>query len=227
MTDRCRLDFPKWVPEAAKRELQQLANDSEADHRLLKRLASYDVMRSDVWQKLPAVARSAEHLIIRRTYAVARLVQIWLQLEDIRKNSWLPEAGKVASLAAKLLAAMKKASPGSDWHVLWQRVWPGDRMTFEDALLFIERLEAFYRDADELYEVIVEGSTNISQLRKKNARNASEIVFTRGLTSLFQHDFGRPLYTIVEGLASVVFEKKGEGAMAATIRGRRRSAPRR
>jgi hypothetical protein len=184
-------------------------------------------MRSDVWQKLPAAARGAEHLIIRRTYAVARLVQAWQELEDIRKDSWLQEAGKIASLAVKLLAAMKKASPGSDWHQLGQRVWPGDRTTFEEALLFIERLEAFYRDAAALYEVIVEGSANLSKLKKKNAREAREIVFARHLASLFQRDFGRTLDTIVAALASVVFEKGGGGAMAATIRGRRRSAARR
>jgi hypothetical protein len=227
MADRCPLEFEEWVPEAAKCELQRLASLPEADHHLLKRLASYEVMRGEVWQKLPPAARGAEHLIIRRTHAVARFVLAWQTLEDIRKYSCFRRANKIASLATKLLAEMKQATVNAnDWQELWQCLWPGDGTTFEDALSLVERLATLYRDAAARYEGVAELSANLP-LRKKNAREAREIVFTRFLADSFQHDFGRPLDVVVAALASVVFDKRGEGALAPTIRGRRRSAARR
>ena len=229
MADGCRLDIQKWVPEAAKRELQQLANSPDADHRLLERLASYEVMRGEVWEKLPAAARGEEHLIIRRTHAVAIVVLGWQKIEDVRKYSWLRDAGKIARLASKLLDAMNQASANAaDWQDLWQNLWPGDeRTTFEYALSLIERLAVLYRDAAARYEGIAETSTKLSTLKKKNLREAREIVFQRWLASAFKDDFGRPLDQVISALSSVVFDKGGEGAMAATIRGRRRSAARR
>jgi hypothetical protein len=211
MADGCRLDFERWVPEAAKSELQRLAEEPGADHRLLQRLASYQVMRDEVWKKLPAAARGRECLIIRRTYAVAGIVEAWQKLEDFRKHSSLRNAKKVARLATKLLDAMKQTSSDAS------------------ELSVGEQLTAFYRAADEKYEGILEASANLAPLRKKNAKNAGEIVFARHLTACFQHDFGKPLDHldhIVAALSSVVFDKGGEGALAPTIRGRRRSAPR-
>jgi len=84
-----------------------------------------------------------------------------------------------------------------------------------------------YRDAAARYEGIAETSTKLSTLKKKNLREAREIVFQRWLASAFKDDFGRPLDQVISALSSVVFDKGGEGAMAATIRGRRRSAARR
>ena len=229
MADDCQLELARWVPEAAKSELQRLANSPDADHRLLERLASYEEMHSGVWQKVPAVARRAEHLIIRRTYAVARLVPTWQKIEDFRKYSWLRDAGKIARLASKLLDAMNQASANAaDWQDLWQNLWPGDeRTTFEYALSLIERLAVLYRDAAARYEGIAETSTKLSTLKKKNLREAREIVFQRWLASAFKDDFGRPLDGVVSALSSVVFDKGGEGALAPTVRGRRRSAARR
>jgi hypothetical protein len=225
MADRCRLDFPTWVPGAAKSELQRLANDPETDHRLLERLASYEVMHDDVWKKLPAAARGAECLIIRRTHAVARIVEAWRKLEYVRKYSALRNAKQVARFASKLHGAMKQTS-GDARGDFWQYLWRGDgQVTFEVALSLVEQLATFYRGADVWYKNVGKVNDELA-LRKKNARNAREILFARLLVDCFQGDFGKPLYAVVAALSSVVFDKQGEGALAPTIRGRRRSAPR-
>jgi hypothetical protein len=224
MADERRFAFAAWVPKAACRELQQLANSSDADHRLLERLASYEEMR-DVWEKLPAAAYGRENLIIRRTYAIARLTVAWSGLEHFRKYSSLRTAEKVSRAASQLLDAMRSSGEASaSWHL-----WPGDvQITFEDALSFVEHLVTFYRRADAQYKGIVEGYAGLSKvLRKKNAKAAQEIFFSRWLTDCFQNDFKSPLDPIVATLSSVVFDREGEGAMAPTIRGRRRWAPRR
>jgi hypothetical protein len=224
MTDRRRLNFETWVPEAAKSELQQLANTPDGDHPLLRRLASYTVMRDEVWKKLPAAARGAEGLIIRQTYAVARVVEAWQTIEHVRKYNSLRPAKHVARLASKLARAMKQTSgDASDiWHL-----WRGDgQVTFAVALSVVEQLATFYCDADDLYKELGEQSNKLSRLRKKNAKNAPEVMFARWLASSFQREFGKPLDPIISALSSVVFNKGGEGALAPTIRGRRRSAPR-
>jgi len=222
MTDRRRLNFETWVPEAAKSELQQLANKPDEDHQLLGRLASYEVMRDEVWKKLPAAAQGAEGLIIRRTYAAARLVEAWQKIEHVRKYSSLRTAKKGARL--KLRDAMKRTSgdAGDIWHL-----WPGDRLiTFEIALSVVEQLATFYGAADAWYKNVVEMSDQLSRVRKKNAKHARETMFVRWLEGSFRRDFGKPLDPIISALSSVVFDKGGEGAQAPTIRGRRRSAPR-
>jgi hypothetical protein len=225
MTDRCRLDFPGWVPEAAKGELQRLANDPETDHRLLERLASYEVMRG-VWEKLPAAAHGRECLIIRWTHAIARIVEAWQKIEQVRKYSALRTAKKVARSASKLRDAMEQTR-GDARGDFWQFLWPGDRqITFEVALSVVEQLATFYSAADVWYKDVVEVSNELSTLRKKNTRTARETLFARFLASCFQVEFGKPLDAVVAALSSVAFDREGEGALAPTIRGRRRSAPR-
>src|SRR5262249_42283063 len=160
MTDRRRLNFETWVPEAAKSELQQLANTPDADHPLLERLASYEVMRDEVWKKLPAAAQGAEGLIIRQTYTVARIVEAWEKIEHVRKYSSLRTAKKVARFASKLHDAMKLTSgdAGDIWHL-----WPGDRrITFEVALSVVEQLATFYCAADVCYKELLEASDKLS-----------------------------------------------------------------
>ena len=183
MTDRRRLNFETWVPEAAKSELRQLANTPDGDHQLLGRLASYEVMRDEVWKKLPAAAQGAEGLIIRRTYAAARLVEAWQKIEHVRKYSSLRTAKKGARFASKLRDAMKRTSgdAGDIWHL-----WPGDRLiTFEVALSVVEQLATFYCAADVWYKEVVEVSDKLSRLRKKNAKDARETMFARWLVGSF------------------------------------------
>jgi hypothetical protein len=224
MTDQSRLDFERWVPEAAKSELQRLANSPDEDHRLLERLASYEVMRDEVWKKLPAAARGAECLIIRRAYAVARIAEAWEKIEYVRKHSPLRTAKHVARLASKLAREMNQTS--SDASGIWH-LWRGDgQITFEVALSVVEQLATFYCAADVWHKTVEEISDKLSTLRKKNAKSARETIFARHLANCFQYDFGKPLYPIIAALSSVVFDKEGEGALAPTIRGRRRSAPR-
>jgi hypothetical protein len=227
VTDGFRIDFERWVPKAAKSELRQLASLPDADRRLLERLASYEVMRDEVWKKLPAAAQGAEHRIIALTCATAEIVKAWQKIESVRKHGSLHTAKKVARLASKLLDAMKQTS-GDARGDLWQFLWPGDRqITFEVALLMVEQLATFYSAADDWYIGVAEESDKLSTLRKRNAKTARQIVFARWLAGCFQSEFGKPLDPIVAALSSVVFGERGEGALAPTIRGRRRSKARR
>jgi len=107
MADGCKFAFKRWVPEAAKSELQRLAEEPGANYRLLQHLASHEVMR-EVWEKLPKAARGKECLLIRQAYAVALIAQAWQKLEYFRKKSSLQNAKKAARSASKLLDAMKQ-----------------------------------------------------------------------------------------------------------------------
>jgi hypothetical protein len=181
-------------------------------------------MRDEVWKKLPAAAQGKEGLIIRQTYAVARLAEAWEKIEYVRKHTPLRTAKRVARLASKLGNAMKQTSADAsdNWHL-----WRGDgQITFEVALSVVEQLATFYCDADVWYKTVEEINGKLSTLHKKAAKNVRETLFARWMARGFQRDFGKPLDPIIATLSSVVFDEKGEGALAPTIRGRRRSAPR-
>jgi hypothetical protein len=181
----------------------------------------------DVWEKmLPAAAHGRECLIVRRTYGVVKLVEAWQKLEQVRKYSALQNAKKVGRTASKLLYEMKQTS-GDARGDFWQLLWRGYReITFEAALSVVEQLATFYCAADGWYKEVVKLSNMLSTVRKKNAKEARETLFARRLASCFQDDFGKPLDKVGAALSSVVFDREGEGALAPTIRGRRRSAPR-
>ena len=76
MTAKSTPDFPRWIPSAARDrilELRQGVVSTPEELVLLDRLATYEVMRTEVWQKLPPSAVGMEGRIIDWTVAGLRL----------------------------------------------------------------------------------------------------------------------------------------------------------
>ena len=64
----CRLQFPPWVPLAARRRIIELCTSPKAttdeNRQLLARLATYPAMKTEVWNKLPSKPKISEAAII-------------------------------------------------------------------------------------------------------------------------------------------------------------------
>jgi hypothetical protein len=223
-----RFEFERWVPLAARRELESLAEQGIGDYSLLDRLATYQVMRDDVWPKVPA---EKADIVIRQVWAIATVAGAWKTLHRVLGHIPYRAIKDAARYAKKLLHAMKQAN--GDLSLSWH-LWPGDQQimtsseflaTLETARSAVDNLATFYSRADEQYKELIKVSNGLSWvLRKKNKQEAQEIFFQRWLMNRFQAEFGKPLDTVVMALSSVVFDQD-EGVASSTIRGRRRSAP--
>jgi hypothetical protein len=223
-----RFEFQKWVPAAACRELESQAEQELADYSLLHRLATYQVMRDDVWSK---VAAEKADIVIHQVVACARAAGAWQILH--RNIKHLPHSlvKDAARSAKKLLHDMEQAN--GDLSLSWP-LWPDDRQimteaefpaAFESARAAVNKLATFYSRVDEQYQEIIAASNELSWvLRKKNQKKAQEIFFQRWLMNRFRALLGKPLDTVVTALSSVVFDQDA-GVGSSTIRGRRRSAP--
>jgi hypothetical protein len=236
MTDRHHAAFERWVPEVARQrisELRALPTLTADDHRLLDRLATYPVMRTEVWEKLPPSAKGAEGFIILWVFLAARFAAdhrppLPRRKEEIPRYlqkyppTYTPE--NAAAFASMLLDAMKTTS----YHAqeCWTSQWPAHphvTLTFENVVSIVEQIGTFYSALDEAHKKFL-ATISLPDIRKKNARNAREWVFTRLLAHHFQKRFGKPLDPIIAELSAVVFDQDA-GVGSSTIRGRRRSAP--
>jgi hypothetical protein len=222
-----RFKFEKWVPPAARRKLEALAEQEPGDYSLLHRLATYQVMRDEVWSKVPAEKADT---VIHEVWARARFAGAWQILHRNLKHLPHRLAKNAARSAKKLLYDMEQAN--GDLSLSWP-LWPDDQQimtsaefprAFETARAAVAKLATFYSRVDEQYKESVEASNELSWvLRKKNQKKARQILFQRLLMKRFQELFGSPLDTVVAAISSVVFDADVESS---TIRGRRRSAPR-
>jgi hypothetical protein len=222
--------FEAWVPKAAQQkvlELRTLGNLTADDHCLLDRLATYAVMRTDVWGKLPEEAKGSEDIIIGWAFSAAKFAAAYRPprprkkkelLQYLQKYPSIPNAESAAIRAEWLLEAMKATNEDA------RRSWPGnEQLTLDEALAFIERVGSFYRRLANETEALI-ASISIPKIRKKNAKNAPEVLFSRLLSDRFRTNFGQNLDPVVDALSAVVFDQEA-GVGSPTIRSRRRSTP--
>jgi hypothetical protein len=111
------LMVPDWVPEAARRRMNELYTEPWVGDRgraLLQRLATYPAMKTEVWGELPSKPKGVEGRIIdravhavmifprlRRPYPKTR--RKWREWAVHReKNPPLPEPAYASSLALAL-----------------------------------------------------------------------------------------------------------------------------
>jgi hypothetical protein len=232
--DKRQVAFEIWVPPTARQkisELRALPTLSDDNRRLLDRLATYPMMRTGVWEKLPPAAKGAEDFIIEWAFIGAQFVAAYRppwprrkkQLgEYLRKYPPIFAPENVAAYASMLLDAMKATSHRAKEG--WSSLWSGDpRVTFEDVVSIVEHIATFNRRLDEKDQEIF-ASVSLPNIRKRNARNAPEWLFTRLLADHFQRRFGKALDPIVAELYGVVVDQD-EVVEGSTIRGRRRSTP--
>jgi hypothetical protein len=64
----CEIRFPRWVPQKARDKITELCASplasSDVSRNMLKRLATYQSMKTEVWEKLPAQPKGFEGTII-------------------------------------------------------------------------------------------------------------------------------------------------------------------
>ena len=222
--------FESWVPKAAQTKLSELRTLSSLtadEHCLLDRLATYAVMRTEVWGKLPEETKGAEGIIIGWVFFAARLAAAHRPppprkkkdlLQYIQKYPSVLDAENAAIRASWLLDAMKATNEDA------RASWPGnEQLTFDEALAFVERLGSFYRRLDDETKALI-ALISIPKIRKKNANNAREVLFTRLLSDRFRGNFGHNLDPVVSALSALVFDQEA-GVGSPTIRSRRRSTP--
>jgi hypothetical protein len=234
MTDGHHAAFERWVPEAARQrisELRALPTLTDDHHRLLDRLATYPAMRTGVWEKLPPSEKGAENFIVLWAFIGAHFAAAcrppWPRRKEeipeyLQKYLPIVNSEVAAGYALMLRDAMKATRDHA--REAWSPLWPGDSLvTFEDAVSIVEHLATFYRRCDEKDKEFL-AMVSLPDIRKKNARNARELLFARLLAHHFQRRFGKSLDPVIAELSAVVFDQDA-GVGSSTIRGRRRSAP--
>src|SRR5262249_3558106 len=122
MADKNQSAFETWVPPAARQkisELRALTDLADDDHRLLDRLATYPLMRTAVWERLPHTTKGAEDFVIWWAFIGGRSAAAYKpplprrakQIgEHLQKYPYTFDAEDVADSASQLLVAMNATS---------------------------------------------------------------------------------------------------------------------
>jgi hypothetical protein len=226
------LTFDAWVPEAARVKLTELFdadNTRDVVPGLLERLATYPVMKSEVWEKLPSELKESEGSIIEWAYLARALFPFFTfphartradQLEwvrQIRRYPPLSSPKNAAGLAWLLRNEILELKTLTDsW---WSRLWPGESsLTPDRVLTILEQLQVFYDRMNREFAATFDGLPKVKHWR---GARAAQIFFTEYLSARMTEACGKPLDSIVAALTEVAFDLP-EGVAAETIRGRRR-----
>ena len=234
--------FPSWVPEPARRRLEQLISDPsirDDDRALIERLATSPVMKTDVWERLPPHPANVQDQVIDWAFvAVVKFSALipppfwpgkpvrkeerekWLKIAATRPPGTTPDFS--ATLAMSLVRSMYELR--SECNSYWDRLWAGDKVvTAEKAIQLVGEIANFFARVQEERNSII---ATLPAIKRPYGRNAPEIFFTNMMSSCLERLYGRKLHRVVTALVEVVFDKK-EGVEQETIRGRRREAQRR
>jgi hypothetical protein len=229
--------FPSWVPELARARITDLYaapwlhDDGRA---LLSRLATYPVMKTEVWEKLPSEPKGAEGEIIDR---VVHAVTIFPRLprpypkaagkwrewaKHLQNHAPLPDPAYAASLVFSLLQKIAELKPDTDAN--WNRLWEGDKSINVDQIFAIlDRLHLFYSRLGEEYRLQLAAFPNV---KRWGGDKAAQKFVTEHISNYMNATYGHPYDSIVAALVVVACDLPG-GLGAETVRGRRRgvSAP--
>ena len=150
------MKIARWTPDAARTAITELLalEGLTARYRdILTRLATYETMKTDVWDKLPPSPPDQQGLIIQWSLEAAyyaaeirppkpktkKALEVWHQ-----KYPPILSAEDVQSAAARLKGIIIEYSGYAA--VNWAELWPGDQDTsIYDAVEFVGCLEEFYR----------------------------------------------------------------------------------
>jgi hypothetical protein len=229
------LRIPDWVPGAARRRIIDLRAQPWLDDKgggLLARLATYDVMKTDVWKKLPPEPQHVEGNIIDWAFKAFTIfprlrrpipktmskMREWAK--QIEKYPPLPEPRFVAFSALELRDRILPLKVDTDAY--WSRFWEGNMsVTPDQVLTILDQLCLFYIRMDEENQARL---ASLPEVKRWNA-NAAQKFFTDYLSRRMNETYGQPLDSIVAALAEVAFDLP-KGVEAETVRGRRRTAHR-
>jgi hypothetical protein len=233
--------FPTWIPQAARDRITELcasplAIDDDTNCSLLKRLATYPAMKTDVWEKLPPDPKDFEGTIIQWAFFAYTIFLVLKQpypkakATKAKSREWATRLEKhdtvtnPASLSQKsyqLWEEIFKAKLTMDFY--WPSLWKGDKSISPDQVLSIlDQLRVFFGRIHEEYRAIL---ADLPKVKRWNAK-APQKFFSELLSRHMSETYMQPLDTIVAALTEVAFDLP-QGLAAETVRGRRRigSAP--
>jgi len=226
MTDE--LSVPDWIPPAAATALQTLWRDhpDPEDRTRLLRLATYELMKVNVWrvlsQRVPGLEDEvikAAFLLPRRDVALFRAtgryqrpLQPPLDWNDKLLNLSLDD---VADHAAVLRDAMLEWLPML--HEEWARWQATSRLgDFQETVLSLNRVADFYAAMDADRQDTLDG---LPQIRRTRTADLPELIFSPMMALKLLELYGDPLLPVVTALAEVVFDLK-QSLSVETVRSR-------
>jgi hypothetical protein len=253
MTTKPTPDFPDWIPSAARDKIlewRQLEDSTPEELDVLDRLATYEVMHTEVWQSLPPSAAGMEGRIIDWTVAGLRLADATFpknkaKSEHLAKYRARRTVQDAATLASNLLEAMDENRQNAErtWEAYSQTTWRKGyeqlRQLYGKQIVEMVDLHAVrptlsYLEARNVVEWLthffkvfwaedqaVAAALQPPRIRKKQAANVKELYLSRFLTQRFINQFDDPYDPIVGALVGVALDLE-HGPDAVKIRGRRR-----
>jgi hypothetical protein len=160
------VEIAPWTPDAAKKVITEwlaLEGLIQRYRDILTRLATYETMKTDVWEKLPPDPPGQQGLIIQWSLETAGYAAMIRQLK--RKNKKALAAEDVQDAAARLKGMIIEYAAYATAH--WDELWPGDQETsIGDAVKFVGCLEEFYRRLEIEHRAVIKAA-NLPYLRKK------------------------------------------------------------
>jgi hypothetical protein len=221
---------PKWVPPAAQKRIVELWDAIGIDENgraLLRRLATEDKMKTEVWAKLPSKPQGFEGQIIDSAFGAftyfpllprpfPKTTRGWREwAKHSANNPPLPDPAHVANSVYLLCEGIVKLKLATDAH--WPRFWEGDRsITSYDVLAMLVQLHSFYLRMDAENRAVLKKLPKVKRWDDK----AAQKFFNEFLSQRLVETYGRPLDSIVAALTEVAFDV--EFVASETVRGRRR-----
>jgi hypothetical protein len=98
---------------------------------------------------------------------------------------------------------------------LWERMWPGDpSITFDKLIAMLEQTATFYDYVKTERRKAIADLDDPPPPRKRGAKRAPEIWFSRAMSKFFVRNAGKPMDETVELLTEVVFDRRVEPGIA-------------
>jgi hypothetical protein len=226
------LRVPDWVPEAARKQIVELwaspLGVTDANQQLLKRLATYTSMRTEVWEKLPSNPKIPAGEIIQWAFTAYTIFHSLRRPYPRTKAKWaewhqhqakhqpLTDPGYVSNLCLRLWEEIYACKLETELY--WPHFWVGEKTLNPDNVLSIlDHLREFYVRMHAEYEELLRLLPRVNRWNTK----AHQKFFTEFLSAQMKKTYGRPLDEMVAGLTNVAFDLD-QGVGSETIRGRRR-----
>jgi len=209
-----QLTLESWVPKAARERIEKLWTApwlTDAGRAKLHRLATYPLMKTDVWGRLPKEPADQEGDIIEWTVRAPRL--FWLkhrkrpkkkaQLIDhlIRKP---PITTPDFVMWAACILRDSMWSLRADTGELWHDHWKGDPNIDPDkALEFIQHVIDFYATYWEIQDQCL---ADLPSVINSNSPKSEQQFTTMLLDTKLHQLYGRRCEKVAAALANVAFD---------------------
>jgi hypothetical protein len=200
----CEIKVPPWVPQTARKriiELRASPGITDPGLRLLKRLATYTTMKTEVWEKLPRHPKGSEGAIIDWAFTAHMVFHSFPRRYGKGKAQWwVTHPAHITHLCVWLAEGTCKCK--SDTELYWPRFWDGDQTINADKVLAIlDHVREFYMRMHVEYEELLRF---LPRVNRWNDRGHQKF-FSEVLSAQMKKTYGRPFDSIVAALAEVAF----------------------